>query len=266
MSYPEPSSTVSLITDFGLRDPFVGIMKGVMLREAPALRFVDITHAVPPQDVALAELWLESSYRWFAPGTVHLCVVDPGVGTARAALAAIASGHYFVAPDNGVLSAVLRGAEATEVRHVDVARLGLHVKSRTFHGRDVFAPVAALLAGSRVRFDELGPRCEPLLRQEQPPIRGEDALLGRVVAVDHFGNLITNLPGSWIRAGFVHVELGSRTLRLVSTYAEAEIGECVALISSFDTLEVAVRNGDAARALDVARGASVRVLREEGRS
>jgi S-adenosylmethionine hydrolase len=265
MTYPEPAATVTLLTDFGLDDPFVGIMKGVMLREAPALRFVDITHEVPPQDVALAELWLDASYRWFPAGSVHLCVVDPGVGTARAALVAIAAGHYFVAPDNGVLSGVLRGAGG-EVRHVDVARLGLHPRSRTFHGRDIFAPVAALLASGKVAFDALGPRCEPLLAAEQPPIRGEEALLGRVVAVDHFGNLITNLPGAWISAGFVRVEVGSRTLRMVSTYAEAEIGECVALISSFDTLEVAVRNGHAARELDVARGASVRVLREDGRS
>lgn len=264
MSLPEPSRTVTLLTDFGVTDPFVGIMKGVMLRDAPELRLVDVTHAVPPQDIALADFWLSQSYRWFARGTVHLCVVDPGVGSERAALAACVDGHYFVAPDNGVLSAVLQNDPAAEVRRIDLRQLGITPPSRTFHGRDVFAPIAALLASGKASLADLGAPCEPLRRPLVLPSRGPAVLAGSVVAVDHFGNLITDLPAKWLEEGFVRVEAGGRTLRIVATYSEAAVGECVALASSFETLEIAVRNGNAAQALGLARGDMVRVVRAQG--
>ncbi len=266
MSLPEPSRTVTLLTDFGVTDPFVGIMKGVMLREAPELRFVDLTHAVPPQDIALAEFWLAQSYSWFERGTVHLCVVDPGVGSERAALAACADGHYFVGPDNGVLSAALENDPAADVRHIDLRRLGIAPPSRTFHGRDVFAPIAARLASGKASLEDLGERCEPLRRALVRPQRAPDALVGSVVAIDHFGNLITDLPAKWLEDGFVRVEAGGRTLGIVATYSEAAVGDGVALVSSFETLEIAVRNGNAAVTLGLARGDEVRVRRAKGTS
>ncbi|HET9930517.1 MAG TPA: SAM-dependent chlorinase/fluorinase, partial [Polyangiaceae bacterium] len=249
MTLPAPSRIVTLLTDFGVSDPFVGIMKGVLLRDAPELQLIDVTHAVPPQDVALAEFWLAESYRWFAPGTVHLCVVDPGVGSDRAALAAYADGHYFVAPDNGVLGAALQADAAAEVRRIDLGKLGIAPRSNTFHGRDVFAPVAALLASGKASLRELGEAWRAAVRERVPPKRAPDELVGRVVAVDHFGNLITDLPAKWLQGGFVRVEASGRTLEIVATYSEAEVGECVALVSSFETLEIAVRNGNAAVAL-----------------
>lgn len=264
MSVPTaPSRTVSLLTDFGVGDPYVGIMKAVLLRAAPELDIVDLTHAISPQDLALAEFWLRQSYAWFAAGTVHVCVVDPGVGTARAALAAYADGHYFVAPDNGVLSAVLRKDPAADVRRIDLGRLGLAAPSRTFHGRDVFAPVAALLASGRVALSAVGERWQPVLSTPSQPERGPRELTGSVVAIDQFGNLLTDLPATWLEPRFVRADAGGRTLRIVATYAEAEIGECVALVSSFETLELAVRNGSAARVLGLERGARVRVRAEE---
>jgi len=255
--------TVTLLTDFGLEDPFVGIMKGVMLRESSALRFIDVSHAVPPQDVELGELWLSQSYRWFALGCVHLCVVDPGVGSDRAALAVRAGGHYFVAPDNGVLSSVWRAEPHAEARRIEPERLGITAIGRTFHGRDVFAPVAARLASEKLSFEAVGSPWEPLLRPEQPPSQTHDELLGRVVAVDHFGNLITNLPGRWLSPAHTRVEVAGQALRVVASYAEAELGECVGLLSSFETLEIAQRNGHAAQSLGLARDARVRVVRAE---
>jgi len=263
MSEFRASGTVTLLTDFGLEDPFVGIMKGVMLREHSALRFIDVSHAVPPQDIRLGDLWLAQSYRWFAPGCVHLCVVDPGVGSDRAALAVRAGGHHFVAPDNGVLSSVLRAEPHAEARRIEPERLGIAEISRTFQGRDVFAPIAARLASDKLSFEAIGPLWQPVLLPEQPPSQTDDELSGRVIAVDHFGNLITNLPGRWLSPAHTRVELAGRALRVVASYSEAELGECVGLLSSFETLEIAQRNGHAARALGLARDAQVRVVRAE---
>ncbi|MGC4090764.1 MAG: SAM-dependent chlorinase/fluorinase [Polyangiaceae bacterium] len=258
-----PSGTVALITDFGVTDPFVGIMKAVMLREHPALTLVDVTHGVSPQDVALADLWLSASYGWFAAGAVHLCVVDPGVGSERAAVVTRSNGHLFVAPDNGILSGILRADTAAETRRIDVAELGLSVPSRTFHGRDVFAPIAARLASAKLAFEHVGPPWQPRVEPERGASRSGAALEGEVVAVDHFGNLITNLPERWLEPAFTVVEICGRNLRRVTTYSDAEQGECAALLSSFDTLEIALRNGNAAVELGAGRGTRVRVRTEE---
>ncbi len=254
-----PSGVVTLLTDFGLSDPFAGIVKGVILREAPRVTIVDLSHGIPPQDLDAAAFYLAGSFAWFPAGSVHLCVVDPGVGTARAALAMRACGHYFVAPDNGVLAGVLARDAHADVRRVDPERLGLSVLSRTFHGRDVFAPIAALLASGRVGFDTIGVSHEPVQRVVPRPLRGSDSLSGRVIVVDHFGNLITNVPGAWLREPGAVVEIGGKTLRLVATYTSANAGECVGIVSSFDTLEIARRDGSAAEALALGVGAPVRV-------
>jgi S-adenosylmethionine hydrolase len=249
---------VTLLTDFGLDDPFVGIMKGVMLREAPGLTLVDLTHGIPAQDVEAAAFTLAHSFGWFAPGAVHLCVVDPGVGSERAAVALQARGHTFVGPDNGLFSAVQDLEPNAAARRIDPAELGLTLASRTFHGRDLFAPVAAWLASGRRRFEELGSVHELSRRPRPRPEQSPAGASGRVVLVDHFGNLITDLPGSWLEAGAFRVEIGKYVVRLVGTYSEAKLGECVALVSSFGTLEIAQRDGNAAETLGFGRGEVVR--------
>ena len=256
---------VTLLTNFGLSDPFVGIMKGVMLRLAPGLELIDLSHGIPAQDVEAASFTLAHSFSWFAPGTVHLCVVDPGVGSARAAVAVRAHGYTFVGPDNGVFNALAEGDPHAAARRIEPAGLGPQLRSRTFHGRDLFAPVAALLASGRRQFEELGPVHELMQWSQQKPRRSEGGATGKVVLVDHFGNLISDVPGAWLRAGECAVELGAHRVRCVGTYSEAEPGECVALVSSFDTLEIAQRDGSAARTLGLGRGQAVRVVSGENR-
>ncbi|HLV66661.1 MAG TPA: SAM-dependent chlorinase/fluorinase [Polyangiaceae bacterium] len=251
---------VSLLTDFGLSDPYVGILKGVIAREAPGTTVIDVSHDVPPQDIELAALWLEQAYTWFPPGTVHVCVVDPGVGTARAALAARAGEHWFVAPDNGVLSGVLAREPSWEVRWIDAGALRLSVASRTFHGRDVFAPVAGRLASGALRLSDVGPEHAPTLHARRAPRVEKGEAFGEVIAVDRFGNLITNLPASVLEGEGVTVEIRDARLRSVGTYAEGEL-ECVALVGSFGLVEIAVQNASAAARLGVGRGEPVRVVR-----
>lgn len=250
---PSPSGVITLLTDFGLSDPFVGVMHGVILSRFPAGRVVDLSHGVAPQAVDEAAFWLERSYRWFPPGSVHVVVVDPEVGTARAALVVAAHERFFVAPDNGLLGEIAHTLDA-EVRHVDLERVGLGPPSRTFHGRDVFAPLAAELAAGRLAFEGVGP---PGGARRLSPAAGP-----RVVSVDRFGNLITDIEASAL-AAFARpvVVVAGRELPIAGTYAEVPDQEAVALVSSFDTLEIAVRNGNASSVLGVQRGAGV-FLRE----
>jgi len=245
---------VSLLTDFGLSDPFVGVMKAVILSHEPSLCIVDVSHGVPAQDIDVAALWLSEAYRWFSRGAVHVCVVDPAVGSARAALAARAGEHVFLAPDNGVLSDVLVREPRAEVRRIDALELGLPIPSRTFHGRDVFAPIAARLASGELCFADVGPVHAPVRRARALPAREQNRVIGRVSFVDHFGNLVSDVAASVLGDGVETVEIGERRLRRVGTYSEAEPGECVALVSSFGTLEVACRDGNAAEVLKASRG------------
>lgn len=250
-----PSGVVALYTDFGLVDPFVGVMKGVILTRAPAARIIDVTHGLPPQDVAAAAFWLERSYRWLPPGTVHLVVVDPGVGTARAPLAARAGEHWFVAPDNGVLSGIL----LEEARVIDLDALALSPPSRTFHGRDVFAPAAAELAAGRLELPGLGAPARSLSGLERtPPARSGERVIGHVVVVDHFGNLITDLePRLFSHVGAPSVTIAGRRAPLADTYSDVAEGALVALVNSIGTLEIACRGGSARDRLDVGAGAEV---------
>ena len=242
-------SIITLLTDFGTVDGYVGEMKGVLLSLAPDADLVDVTHDVPPQDVERARLTLARVWRRFPHGTVHLVVVDPGVGSTRAALAVQSDGRCLVGPDNGVLSPalLLPGARAVELMLPSGA-------SATFHGRDVFAPAAAALARGEP-IDGLGPAVTaPVIRRTAEPTRGADgALHGQVIVVDRFGNAVTNLVG--LRGGIVHA--GGLELPLRRTYAEAAVGEPIALVGSTGFIEIAVRNGDAARTLNLARGSIV---------
>src|SRR5436190_15878495 len=181
---------ITLLTDFGTHDPFVGVMKGVVLSACPGASIVDLTHDIAPQRVRDAALWLGFSYPWFGPGTVHVAVVDPGVGGARRALAVRADGQFFVAPDNGTLELVRRKAKSFEARALDPLSLGITLRSRTFHGRDLFAPVAGRVAAGTLPFEAAGPVAEPLATTLVPESRvGEHSADGEVVLVDRFGNL-----------------------------------------------------------------------------
>lgn len=260
-----PSGLVTLLTDFGVDDTFVGVMKGVLHGRSPSLRAViDLTHEIAPQDVEEAADQLAEAWRWFPPGTVHIAVVDPGVGSSRAVLAARREQHVFLAPDNGLLSRVL--AIDDEVRELDVRRFALADASRTFHGRDVFAPAAAAWVEG-LSFAALGPLARDWRRlTASAPVRlGGGRLAGRVRRVDHFGNLITDIDRATVAelvsargvAATLRVRIGDHELPLVATYADVPPGRLAALINSSGLVEVARRDGDAARHLGLGRGAEL---------
>lgn len=245
------SRLITLLTDFGTADSYVGEVRGILYSLAPTAVVVDVTHEVPPGDVAAANYILGRAWRTFPPGTVHLAVVDPGVGTPRRALAAEAAGHAFVAPDNGLLSDVFAAAEARVVSLPIPA-----TASRTFHGRDVFAPAAARLA-TGTPLAELGERAANLVHL--PPrklLREGPELVGQVVYVDGFGTLITNLPGDGVAPGGT-VRLGPHAVALRSTFADVPPGEAVAFIGSGGAVEIAVRGARADVVLGMSRGVEV---------
>ena len=267
-----PSGIVTLLTDFGVRDPYVGIMKGVLYRDAPSLRaVVDLTHDVPPQRIELAAFHLAHAWRWFPVGTVHVTVVDPGVGTAREILVIEVGGHVVLAPDNGVAGRLLVGEEGARVRRlaldrIALDRLALDPPSATFHGRDVFAPVAARLVEGRAPA-ELGEECDSFETGtiSRARRRSDGTIEARVLFADHFGNLVTDADASLLggSARGWCAEMGGSRARGVGTYGEAEPGEAVLLVDSFGMAEIAVRDGDAAHTLGGGPGSGVRLLREE---
>ena len=253
---PRPCGVVTLLTDFGLDDAYVGAVKGVVLGINPRARLVDLTHAVPPQDVRRAALLLEGAWRFFPRGTVHLAVVDPGVGGARRPIAVAAGGHYFVGPDNGLLGFCfdLPGARGVVLT---AARYHRPPVSRTFHGRDVFAPVAAHCSRG-VRLSAFGPplRHPVHLARSEPRHRGR-RVVGEVLLVDRFGNLLTSLRGRDLPGpadrGILRVA-GARIRGLAGTYAERPRGALGAVIDSSGRVEVFVREGSARRRLGAGAG------------
>jgi S-adenosylmethionine hydrolase len=256
---------VTLLTDFGTRDGYVGAVKGVISAGVPGALVDDVSHDLPRGDVSAASYALGRFWRLYPEGTVHVAVVDAGVGTSRRALALEADGRFVVAPDNGVASRVLaettawRAVEITRVETPSAVRSG---RSSTFHARDVFAPAAVeLLLGSAL--ESLGPRVhDPVVVGEPAPVRGDREASGVVIAVDHFGNLLTNIPGAWLGRSVAHV--AGRTARAVSTYGEGGPRELVALVGSDGRVELAVRDGSAARQLAVGAGAEVRIVSPAG--
>ncbi|MDW8382197.1 MAG: SAM-dependent chlorinase/fluorinase [Verrucomicrobiota bacterium] len=254
---------VTLLTDFGLRDGFVGVMKGVLLSRAPKIQLVDLSHEVAPGDVRSAAFILMNSERYFPSGTVHVVVVDPGVGSDRAALVARTPRGFYVGPDNGVLSWALRRQRVVEVRRIENTNLFLHPVSQTFHGRDIFAPVAAYLCrAGHVR--RVGP---PALSWVQIPwpeaVFSEADCWGEIVYVDRFGNALTNLP--WDEsacAGAQWLEVRSqRKLRfpVCQCYADARHGQPVAVPGSSGFWELALSGGSAAERLGLRPGDKVRL-------
>jgi S-adenosyl-L-methionine hydrolase (adenosine-forming) len=258
-------TVVTLLTDFGHKDPYVGVMKGVILGIAADARIVDVTHEVGAQNLREANFALHGAWHYFPAGSVHLVVVDPGVGSERRILAVAYGGHLFLAPDNGVLSGICDAAGA-ESRVVTAQRFFRAGKiSRTFHGRDIFAPVAAHLAAGRARFDELGEMISDPIRLEmpEPALRQDGALAGRVAHVDAFGNLITNVRESMLGGSgraIASVELlGHRLEAPRESYASVAPGQPLTIIDSFDYLEIAVRGGSAAAHFNARVGDEVRV-------
>ena len=262
---PAPSGIITLTSDFGLRDPFVGVMKGRILLRHPSARIVDLTHEVMAHWPAEAGFWLARAYRWFPAGTVHVAVVDPGVGTARDIVLVESRGHLLLAPDNGLLEPVVRADGASRAWRLEpagLARCGVGRASATFHGRDIFAPVAAELAAGRVKPVELGAPVTSLVPGwVDEPTLGDGRIAGRVITIDHFGNLLTDIDVSLLE-GFrePRVHAGGIILPVRRTYGDCTPGSTLALINSFGVLEIAIAEGRAADVLGLSRGAPVVVI------
>ena len=255
-----PRPIVALMTDFGTRDHYSGVMKGVVLGICPDVTLIDITHDLPPHDIAFAAHELAATYKYFPAGTIFLVVVDPGVGTARRGIAAEAGGFKFIAPDNGVLTAVFHEAAPKRVVELSERRYARPTVSRTFEGRDRFAPAAAFLAKG-IHLEAFGRAVADyqVLNLPVAELRG-DALVGRVVRVDRFGNVVTNLDRrscEKITNGHAGIDLrlGGKTVsRMVATYADLVSGEIGALYGSTDHLECAAQSASAADVLGVRAG------------
>ena len=256
---------VALLTDFGTRDGYVGAMKGVLLSRAPAVALIDVSHEIPAGDVSAAAYVLSQAAPHFPAGTVHLVVVDPGVGSERRALALGSQGQFYVGPDNGVFSWVLAADPECRAHQISDPRFAPAAASPVFHGRDVFAPAAAHLARGG-GLHELGAALDPreLVRCDGPaPQRHGERWSGAVIHVDRFGNLVTSLalaaelglPGEKPCAARAWV--GEREVRFARTYSDVAPGELVALRGSSGLLEIACNGGSAAAVLGIGRGAVV---------
>jgi hypothetical protein len=257
---------LALLTDFGTRDHYAGTMKGVALGICPDAAIVDITHDVPPHDVLAGALELAASYKYFPAGTIFVVVIDPGVGSARRGLAVDTGDYRFVAPDNGVLTAVLRETPARKIVELTERRYARPTVSRTFEGRDRFAPAAAWLAKG-IQLSALGRPLQQIQLLDIPVAEAlADEIRGTVLRVDRFGNLVTNIDRKTVerfaQPGALVIEAGAhRVDRLVATYAELPTAGVGALFGSTDHLELAAPSASAAERLSLARGASVVIRR-----
>lgn len=262
---------IALLTDFGTVDHYVGSMKGVMLGICPEATLVDITHDIPAHDVLSGALELAAACRYFPPATIFLVIVDPGVGSVRRGLAAEAGEYRLVAPDNGVLTAVFRELPPRRVVELTERRYARPTVSRTFEGRDRFAPAAAWLARG-IQLPALGRPLQDCRRLDIPvPTVTDDAIEGTVLRVDRFGNLVTNIDRrafeKLVPTSTVRIEAeGVPVSRLVATYAEIDAEEVCALFGSTDHLELAAHASSAAERLRLGRGARVTVSREPPRA
>jgi len=262
---------ITLTTDFGHKGPFVAVMKGVMLQRAPRARIIDLTREIHVHWPAEAGFWLSRAFRFFPAGTVHVAVVDPGVGTERDIIAAEYDDHIFLAPDNGLLPLVFEpGVEPKIYRMSDEwhARQDWPEPSSTFHGRDIFAPLAADIAAGRTEPQAIGPPATDIVPSllEDPEIQN-GTVRGSVVAIDHFGNLITNIDANDIES-FERAEAhtAGRSFKFESTYGKCSPGDFLALINSFGVVEIARAEGSAAEGLGVGRGAPVTVQDAAGKA
>lgn len=250
---------VTLLSDFGYRDPFVGLMKAAVVQRCPTARLLDLTHDIEPQSVAQGAWWLKLSESWLPEGSIVLAVVDPGVGGARRAVVVQSGGRLYVAPDNGLVEWAAR-VPGSKAFSIEPSRVNLTVPSHTFHGRDLFAPVAGLLAAGSVSPKDVGPLVEDDLVPAPfaEPVVSREGITGQVVLIDRFGNLITNVTGAMMRdQQATAVQIRGVTLRLARTYADVALGEMVALENAFGLVEIACRDGDARQRTGLGIGESV---------
>ena len=259
---------ITLTTDFGYKDPFVGIMKGVLLKINPAAKVFDITHGISPQNIFEASLVLEISYNNFPHDTIHLAIVDPGVGSARRPILAVTENYYFIGPDNGIFSRIFALAERLTVFHITAAHYFLKQDGSTFHGKDIFAPIAGALSKG-VHISNFG---DPITDFKKisiptPQLTGKNIIEGEAVYIDRFGNVMTNIPTKKI-SEMTGGSLGNKLKVLVkgkevpfkTYYAQASDTGLYALINSFGYLELFVRNGNAARTYVIKVGEKVGVM------
>ena len=271
-----PPRVITLTTDFGTSDAYVGVMKGVILGINPSVKVVDITHSVPPQDVHEAAFLIHSAHRYFPKGTIHTIVVDPGVGSDRQAIVCQTDRAFFVCPDNGILTYLLQeiengGKQPESIVAIQNPAYHLPEVSQTFHGRDIFAPVAAHLSLG-VPLTDIGPPVRNLIRLPIPTLEiSGDKLMGKIVKIDAFGNAITNISESLLtgmenpstgESSNYEISVGSVGLKVLNrAYAESDMGEVLAIIGSSGMLEIAVNGGSAEKVLGLKRGDTVVIQR-----
>lgn len=260
-------SVITLLTDFGLSDSYVAAMKGVILSINPEAQIVDMTHEVQAQNIDQASFLLKAAYRYFPPETIHVVVVDPGVGTERRPIAARAGRWTFVAPDNGVLTPIVQAHDDFQAFQISERRFMLPRVSRTFHGRDVFVPAAAYLSlGTPI--SALGPLVLDPMLLALTPNPDDDTFEGQIIHIDKFGNCITDIEETKFRKwtpGSVTIEAAGQIVRgPVDTYDDAVIGEPIALFGSAGHLEIAVAQGSAAECLKLRLGSEVLARRRAG--
>lgn len=254
------SGVITMTTDFGHKGPFAAVMRGVILSRNPNAHVIDLAHDIPPQWPPEAGFWISRAYPYFPRGTIHMAIVDPGVGTEREILVVEYDGHVFIAPDNGLLAPLLDHAENPKVWQLDIERLSslnLTKPSATFHGRDIFAPVAAELAAGKLSLNAIGKTVTewtPGWLDEPETSAGK--VSGTIITIDAFGNLISNIDASLIkdfREPVAHI--AGHQIPTLTTYGRAKPGDLLALINSFDVIEIAKSEGSAAEGLGSERGA-----------
>ncbi len=258
------SGVITMTTDFGHKGPFAAVMRGVILSRNPDAHVVDLAHDIPPQWPPEAGFWISRAYRYFPAGTIHMAIVDPGVGTEREILVVEHDRHVFMAPDNGLLAPLLERAENPKVWQLDLGRmasLNLGKPSDTFHGRDIFAPVAAELAAGRLALNAIGPAVDEWIPGwlDEPEV-SVDKVKGTIITIDAFGNLISNIDAEMIknfREPVAHI--AGHTIPTLTTYGRAKPGELLALINSFGVVEIARSEGSAAEGLGSERGAPLTI-------
>jgi S-adenosylmethionine hydrolase len=265
------SGIITLTTDFGLSDPYVAMMKGVILSINPSAKLVDLTHQIGMGSVSQAALLIRETFPYFPGGTVHLAVVDPGVGSDRRLVALQADAHFFVGPDNGLFWPVLRDFGEAKAVHLTEPRYFLPSITETFHGREIFAPVAAHLS-TGLSLESLGPFIHDLTKLPIPQSYiKEGVLCGQIIRVDNFGNLVTNIPSreltEFLESGPPRIETGKLVIRKLSRiYADCEEGEPLALINSSNLLEIAVNLGRASEYIGLRNGEILGALVEVSRA
>lgn len=255
-----PSGVITITTDFGHKGPFAAVMKGVILTRYPAAKIIDLAHDIPAQWPPEAGFWVSRSYRWFPEGSVHLAIVDPGVGTERDILVAECGGHIFMAPDNGLLAQLFDSCDDPRVFKLDVTKLSslnMPEASATFHGRDIFAPIAAELAAGHIATQDIATRTQDWTPGwiDEPDV-SSGKITGVIVTVDTFGNLISNIDKGLL-AGFNEpvADIAGHQIPMQTTYGRAKPGDYLALVNSFAVVEIARAEGSAADGLGSARGA-----------